>query len=173
MAYTLVFVPTLVSYVEFCSSLSLIRLAAAFQKVLGFISPTAVVVIPEFNKFLVHYEMALYSYPLDLVVRVSQGLSTAKTLEDSVERLVQNDGNVLFFRAGRIANRTLGKPPSQVLSVFVSHPKKVVYATKTFLHVTLHVLELIRPDENTQSSTDRRSSYRPFGSVRLHTSAEN
>jgi len=106
-----------------------------------------VVAIPEFNKFLVHYEMALYSYPLNLVVRVSQGLSTAKTLEDSVERLAQKDGNILFFRAGRIANRTL-----------------VVYATKTFLHVTLHVLELIRPDENTQSSTDRRSSYRPFGS---------
>lgn len=173
MAYTLVFVPTLVSYIGFRSCLSLIRLAAAFQKVLGFISPTTVVAIPEFNKFLVHYEMALYSYPLDLVVRVSQGLCTAKTLEDSVERLAQKDGNVLFFRAGRIANRTLGKTPSQVLSVFVSHPKQVVYATKTFLHVTLHVLELlIRSDENTQSSTDRRSSYRPFGSVRLHSSAE-
>jgi len=132
-----------------------IRADSSFQKVLGFISPTAVVAMPEFNKFLVHYEMALYSYPLDLVVRVSQGLSTAKTLEDSVERLAQKDGNILFFRAGRIANRTL-----------------VVYATKTFLHVTLHVLELIRPDENTQSSTDRRSSYRPFGSVRLHMSAE-
>ena len=108
MAYTLVFVPTLVSYIELRSSLSLIRLAAAFQKVLGFISPTAVVAIPEFNKFLVHYEMALYSYPLDLVVRASQGLSTVK-LEDSVERLAQKDGNILFFRAGRIANRTLGK----------------------------------------------------------------
>jgi len=112
--------------------------------------------------------MALYSYPLDLVVRVSQGLSTVKTLEDSVERLAQKDGNVLFFRAGRTANRTLGETPSQVLSVSVSHPKEVVYATKTFLHVTLHVLELIRPEESTQPSTGRRSSYRPFGSVRLH-----
>src|SRR5260221_7559168 len=115
MVYTLVFVPTLVSYIEFRFSLSLIRLAAAFQKVLGFISRTAVIAIPEFNKFLVHYEMALYSYPLDLVVRVSQRLSTVKTLEDSVERLAQKDGNVLFFRAGRIAHRTLGKTPSQIL----------------------------------------------------------
>ena len=173
MVYTLVFVPTLVSYIEFRLSWSLIRLAAAFQKVLGFISPTAVVAIPEFNKFLVHYEMALYSYPLDLVVRVSQKHSTVKTLEDSVERLAQKDGNVLFFRAGRIAHRALGNTPGQILSGFVSHPKTVVYATKTFLHVTLHILELSRPDENTQSSADRRSSYRPFGSVRLHTSAEN
>ena len=124
MVYTLVFGPTHVSYIEFRSSLSLIRLATAFRKVLGFISPTTVVAIPEFNKFLVHYEMALYSYPLDLVVRVSQGHSTVK-LEDSVERLAQKDGNVLFIRAGRIAHRTLGKAPCQILSVFVPHPKKL------------------------------------------------
>ena len=124
MVYTLVFVPTHVSYIEFRPSLSLTRLATAFQKVLGFISPTTVVAIPEFNRFLVHYEMALYSYPLDLVVRASQGLSTVK-LEDSVERLAQKDGNVLFIRAGHIAHRTLGKTSCQILSVFVSHPKKL------------------------------------------------
>jgi hypothetical protein len=122
--YTLVFVPTLVSYIEFRLSLSLIRLAIAFQKVLGFISPTTVIAIPEFNKFLVHYEMALYSYPLDLVVRVSQGLSTVKTLEDSMEKLAQKDGNVLFFRVGRIAHRTLGKTPNQILKCYISHPKE-------------------------------------------------
>jgi hypothetical protein len=118
MVYMLVFVPTLVSYIDFRFSLPLIRLVAAFQKVLGFINPTSVIAIPEFNKLLVHHEMALYSYPLDLVIRVSQGLSKVKTLEDSVERLAQKDGNVLFFRAGHIAHRTLGKTPSQILKCF-------------------------------------------------------
>lgn len=118
MVYTLVFVPTLVSYIEFRFSLPLIRLAAAFQKVLGFISPTSVIAIPEFNKLLVHHEIAIYSYPLDLVIRVSQGLSKVQTLEDSVERLAQKDGNVLFFRAGRIAHRTLSKTPGQILKCF-------------------------------------------------------
>jgi hypothetical protein len=49
---------------------------------------------PEFNKFLVHFESALFTYPLDLVISVSQGYSTPKTLEDSAERLAQKDGNV-------------------------------------------------------------------------------
>jgi hypothetical protein len=84
-------------------------LPTAFQRVLGFVNPSSIVAVPEFNKFILHYEMALFSYPLDLVIRVSQRDATPKTLEDSVERLAQKDGNVLFFKAGRIAHRTLSK----------------------------------------------------------------
>jgi hypothetical protein len=90
---------------------------------LAFINPTSVVALQEFNKFLVQCDTALFSYPLDLVIRVSQGHSAPNTLDDSVERLAQKDGNVLFFRAGRVAHRTLGKKLSRILSWFVSHPQ--------------------------------------------------
>jgi hypothetical protein len=97
----------------------------AFQKVLELISSTSIVAVPEHNKFLVHCDTALFSYPLDLVVRVSQGHDTPKTLGDSVERLAQKDGSILFFKAGRVGHRTLSKEPSYVSSCFVSHPKKL------------------------------------------------
>jgi hypothetical protein len=140
---------------------------------LGFISPTSIVALPEFNKFLVHYEMGLFSYPLDLVIRVSQGRATLKALDDSAERLAQNDGNVLFVKAGRVKNQTLGKSHDHIWSRSVSHLQEVVYATKTFRHVTLHMLELIRRDEIARSAVDRGSSYQTFGSVRLQTNIES
>lgn len=124
-----------------------IRADSSFQKVLELINPTSIVAVPEFNKFIVHCDTALFSYPLDLVVRVSQGHATPKILGDSAERLAQKDGSVLFFKAGRVGHRTL-----------------IVYAAKSFLHATLHVLELTRQDENTKSSANRGSSYQPFGS---------
>jgi RHO1 GDP-GTP exchange protein 1/2 len=110
----------------FCISLMLAtNLPTAFQKVLELISPTSIVAVPELNKFIVHCDMALFSYPLDQVVRVSQGHATPKSLGDCVERLAQNDGSVLFFRAGRVGHRTLSKEPSHVSICFVSHPQKL------------------------------------------------
>jgi len=63
----------------------------------------------DFDKFLVHCESALYSYPLDVVVRTSQGELTLESLVNSEEKLGQDHGKVLFFKAGRIANRTLSE----------------------------------------------------------------
>ena len=97
----------------------------AFQKVLELINPTSIAAVPEFNKFIVHCDTALFSYPLDLVVSVSQGHVTPKTLGDSAERLAQKDGSVSFFKAGRVARRTLSKEPGHVPSCFVSHPQKL------------------------------------------------
>jgi hypothetical protein len=97
----------------------------AFQKVLELINPTSIAAVPEFNKFLVHCDTALFSYPLDLVIRVSQGHVTPKALGDSAERLAQKDGSVLFFKAGRVGHRTLSKEPGHVYSCFVSHPLKL------------------------------------------------
>jgi hypothetical protein len=105
---------TLVRHLRFRFSWSLICLPTAFQRVLGFINPTSIVAVPEFNKFLVYCDTALLSYPLDLVIRVSQGSSTPKTLDDSVERLAQKVGNVLFFKTGRVAHRTLSKGSGHV-----------------------------------------------------------
>jgi hypothetical protein len=97
----------------------------AFQRVLELISPTSIVAVPDINKFIVHCDTALFSYPLDLVVRVSQGHATPETLADSVERLAQKDGSVLFFKAGRVGHRTLSEETSHVSSCFVSHPQKL------------------------------------------------
>ncbi|KAH9063839.1 hypothetical protein EDB87DRAFT_1829598 [Lactarius vividus] len=118
------------------------RTDSSFRRVLDFIKPTSIIALPESNNVIVHWETALFSYPLDLLIRVSQGGATIQELNDSTERLAQKDGNVLFCKAGRVANRTL-----------------VAYATKSFLNVTLSILEPIHPNENRIAS-----SYRSFGS---------
>jgi len=123
MVYTLVSVLTLVSHPISCLRKSLICVTTAFQKVLEPISPTSIVAVPEFNKFIVRCDTALFSYPLDLVVRVFQGHATPETLGNSVERLAQKDGSVLFFKAGRVGHRTLSKEPGHVSSCFVLTPK--------------------------------------------------
>ena len=75
-----------------------------------FNEPTSVVAIPDFNKFIVHCEMALFSYSLELAIRVSQEDASSKPgLDNSEEKLAQGHGNILFFKAGRIADRTLSK----------------------------------------------------------------
>jgi hypothetical protein len=77
---------------------------------LEFNEPTSVVAVPEFNKLLVHCELELVSYSLELAIRVSQGDASSKPgLDDSEEKLAQDHGNVLFVKAGRIADQTLSK----------------------------------------------------------------
>jgi hypothetical protein len=123
MVYTLVSVLNPVSQSISRSRYSLICVTTAFQKVLEPINSTSIAAVPEFNKFLVHCDTALFSYPLDLVIRVSQGHATPKTLGDSVERLAQKDGSVSFFKAGRVGHRTLSKELGHVSSCFFLIPK--------------------------------------------------
>ncbi|KAI9512114.1 CNH domain-containing protein [Russula earlei] len=91
-------------------------------------TPTSIVAVPEFHKFLVLCESNLLSYPLDLLVRVSQaqGGATSKDLYDEEENLNEAREDVLFFKAGHIANRTF-----------------IVYAAKNGTKVTSQVLELL------------------------------
>ena len=83
----------------------------AFRKVLSYQSPTSLAVLQSHNKLIIHHESVLLSYSLDLVARVAQGQSTPQNLEGTLERLAGNDGSVLFFRAGKLAGRTLSKLP--------------------------------------------------------------
>ena len=69
----------------------------------------AIVAIPEFDKFLVHCEKSLFSYPLEMVARASRGEVTTKELDDSMKRLAEEQGSVLFLKTGTVAGRTLGK----------------------------------------------------------------
>ncbi|KAH9960834.1 CNH domain-containing protein [Russula dissimulans] len=110
----------------------------SFRKVLDFDGPVSMVAIPAFNKFIVHCESALFSYPLDLVVRVSQGDATSKDLDSSVEWLSRGDGPISFLKVGRGHDRTVAR----------------------IVEVKVHVLELTRPDANIGSP----AIYQPLGS---------
>jgi RHO1 GDP-GTP exchange protein 1/2 len=92
------------SYLQF-------RSPPAFHKVLEFNEPNSIVAIPGFNKFIVHCELALSSYPLDKVIRVSRARNDAafQDLGASEEGLTQSDGDVLFLKVGSIADETVGK----------------------------------------------------------------
>ena len=65
--------------------------------------------IPEYNKFLVHCESTLSSYPLDKVIRASravQGDAAIKDLGTSEEKLSKDDEQVLFLKAGHLVEKT-------------------------------------------------------------------
>jgi hypothetical protein len=85
------------------------QLPVAYRKVLDSHGPNSMIAIQEFDIFLVHCESTLYSYPLDMLVRVSQGELALEDLIKSEEKLGQDHGNISFFKAGRVANRTLSE----------------------------------------------------------------
>jgi hypothetical protein len=94
------------------TSQSLIQFSAAFGgflRVLEVNEPISVVAIPEVNQFLVHCDSALYSYPLDMVVSVSQGITAPLDLDSSTERWAGEHEHVSFLKAGRVADQSLGK----------------------------------------------------------------
>ena len=65
--------------------------------------------IPEFNKFLVHCESTLSSYPLDKVIRAYRAVQSNAAIEDlsaSEERLSKDEEHVLLLKVGRIHERT-------------------------------------------------------------------
>ena len=67
------------------------------------------VAIPESNKFLIHCESTLSSYPLDKVIRASravQGDAAIKDLHDSEEKLSKDEEHVFFLKAGRLVEKT-------------------------------------------------------------------
>lgn len=131
--------------------------------------PTSVVAIPEFNKLIVHCESELFSYSLELAIRVSQGDASSKPgLDNSAEKLAQDHGDILFFKAGRIADRTFSKQLNHIQPHFPSLTcKTVVYASKASNEVRLRTFELTHHGQGLQTPVNNGSSYRPSGSVRL------
>jgi len=118
-----------------------------FRKILEFNEPNSIVAIPESNKFLVHCESTLSSYPLDKVIRASravQGDAAIKDLGASEEKLSKNGEHVLFLKAGRLVERTADPNPTTDRIV-------VIYAVKNSEMVTSHVLEVKRRDPTSQA----------------------
>jgi hypothetical protein len=76
---------------------------------LEFNEPTSIAAIPAFGMFLVHCEKALFSYPLDMIVRAFRGEATFNDLENKTEKLAEGHGTVSFLKTGSITGRTFGK----------------------------------------------------------------
>ncbi|KAI0001432.1 CNH domain-containing protein [Russula compacta] len=112
----------------------------AFRRVLEYNEPISIVAIPEFNKFIVHCESALYSYPLDVVVSASQGDATTLNLDKSMERLVEEHGDISFVKAGRVVDQT-----------FIIYAAK---SSKSSKETQVYVLELSRQAGNPQAPAE-------------------
>ena len=93
--------------------------------------PTSVVVIPESNKFIVHCESTLFSYSLELAIRISQG--DAASLDNEEGRLTEEHEKVLFVKAGHIADRTSSKQMNQILTRFpIAQPQSSCLCIEEF-----------------------------------------
>jgi len=92
------------------------------------------VAIPESNKFLVHCESTLSSYPLDKVIRASravQGDAAIKDLGASEEKLSKDEEHVLFLKAGRIVEKTAD--PNQTIDRIIGKLLVTRFDFLTFL----------------------------------------
>ncbi|OAX43158.1 hypothetical protein K503DRAFT_732249 [Rhizopogon vinicolor AM-OR11-026] len=121
-----------------------------FRKILSYGNPSSIIVLQEFNRFIIHHESYLLAYSLDILARVALYQAPPSSLDASLEKIAGGDGTVLFCCAGRIKMRTI-----------------IVYALKSFFQVTVHVLEACNPSDlrRTPSRTFQGhvSSFRPFG----------
>ncbi|KAJ3865305.1 hypothetical protein EV359DRAFT_72510 [Lentinula novae-zelandiae] len=128
-----------------------------FRKVLN-VQPTSMAALQSlgsktFNKFIVHLNNSLLSYPLDMIAQVALGQVEPKVLAASVEKIVSNE--VVFFKHLHVGQRVL-----------------IVYAVKKLLQVTLslHVLEVVdvndtalTPKREQRGSGKSSNSFRAFG----------
>lgn len=121
-----------------------------FRKILSYGNPSSIIVLQDFNKFIVHHESYLLAYSLDLLARVAMYQAPASSLDASMEKIAGGDGTVLFCSAGRIKQRMI-----------------VVYALKSFFQITVHALEACNFSElrrtPSRGSQGTVSSFRPFG----------
>ncbi|KAG1747212.1 uncharacterized protein EDB91DRAFT_74648 [Suillus paluster] len=122
-----------------------------FRRILSYGNPSSIIVLQEFNKFIVHHESYLLAYSLDLLARVAMYQAPPSSLDASLEKIAGGDGTVLFCCAGRIKQRTI-----------------IVYALKSFFQITVHALEAcnlsdLRRTPSRGGFQGPISSFRPFG----------
>ncbi|KAI0694624.1 hypothetical protein BC835DRAFT_1274268 [Cytidiella melzeri] len=134
------------------------RGSSDYKRVLKMTGITSLYAIQQYNKILVHSDEGLDAFSLDIMARMVLGTSRPQDLDASRERISGQDVAVLFARVETVGARTMGM--SLTLDVLV------LYATKSFMQVTLHSLEFINPVGLATSL--RRSlsagppSFRPF-----------
>lgn len=144
-----------------------------FRRILKKANVVSLHALPEVNKIIIHSDGGLESYSSDLLARVTLLSSRPQELDASREQVSGSDVAVLFVRVGRMGGRTMRKR-DQISVSCVTDPCDIIamivlYATKSFMQVTLHALEVLNAAE--LNSTLRRSitggspSFRPFGEV--------
>ncbi|KAI0091299.1 hypothetical protein BDY19DRAFT_1033671 [Irpex rosettiformis] len=119
-----------------------------YKRVLKTTAIVSLHAIQQYNKILVHSDEGLDAYSLDLMARVALGTSRPQDLDASRERISGQDVAVTFARVETLGTRTL-----------------VLYATKSFMQVTLHSMEVVNPTNLTTSlrrSVSGATSFRQF-----------
>ncbi|KZT00783.1 uncharacterized protein LAESUDRAFT_687612 [Laetiporus sulphureus 93-53] len=129
-----------------------VRGQAQFRRALSTTNSSSMVALSDFNKFLVLSDDGLSAFSLDLLGRVGQGLATIHHLEATMEPIAPQDGGIMFFRAGRIGERTM-----------------VLYVTRRLLQAHFHAVEVVGSGLGRWNSgrsvpgSVASISFRPFG----------
>ncbi|KAI0078800.1 hypothetical protein K474DRAFT_1706193 [Panus rudis PR-1116 ss-1] len=119
------------------------------KKVLQLPSPISLHTIPTHNKLLVQSDAGLQSFSLDLFARVGLDESPPQPLDASLEKLSGPDTAVDFVKVARFNGQYI-----------------VLYATRSFLQVNLHLVRPLQPGEislaRRKSITGTALSYKPY-----------
>lgn len=80
-----------------------------YTKILTLPSISNIAALQDFNQLVVLHDGSLESYNLRILTSVVIGRHSTESFAGSVEKLTPKDTSVIFFRAGKVADRTLGK----------------------------------------------------------------
>lgn len=121
-----------------------------FRRVLKKANVAYIEALPSLNKIIVHSDDGLEAYSLAAMALVGLGTARPQDLDASRERVSEQNVAIVLTRVVRIMGRTI-----------------VLYATKSFMQVTLHALEALSvPDLTTnprRSIGSGSPSFRSFG----------
>ncbi|GJE88623.1 RhoGEF/DH domain-containing protein [Phanerochaete sordida] len=121
-----------------------------FKRVLKKANVNYIEALPGLNKIVVHSDDGLEAYSLDAMALVGLGTARPQDLDASRERVSEQNAAIVLARVVKVGGRTI-----------------VLYATKSFMQVTLHALEAVATSES--NTNPRRSigsgspSFRSFG----------
>lgn len=93
-----------------------------FRKVLSHQDPNSIAALQMigskvFNKFIVHAEPMLLSYPLDEVARVALGHGEPRSLEATMERIGGSDANIVLAKSLQMGRRFISGFAFQVAHI--------------------------------------------------------
>lgn len=127
-----------------------LRGQSSFKKALPLSNATSIYILQDYNKVVIHHGSDIAVYSLDLLARFALDNSSRESLNATYEKVAGNDGAVMFCRVGQVGKRTI-----------------LIYASKTFLQVTVYALEAVNIGEISAISTRRTGgssiSFRSFG----------
>lgn len=79
----------------------------AFQRVLPLANPTSIAALPDFDRLVIHQNNMLFTCSLEALARTALSAPQARGVDVGHQRITPFDDTILFFRVGRVGNRTL------------------------------------------------------------------